>query len=73
MLQSLYYMSDHLPIVLKLNMGVGSVSVDENHEDLAKIWITDNQLNIQWQKKRKMESFLLSICLEGAYFKIKLS
>lgn len=51
MLQSLYYMSDHLPIVLKLNMGVGSVSVDENHEDLAKIWITDNQLNIQWQKK----------------------
>lgn len=47
-LQSLYYMSDHLPIVLKLNFGVGSVSVEESPDELTKVWMIDDQLNINW-------------------------
>ena len=51
MLRSLYYMSDHLPVILKLNFGVGTVGVS-NVENTEKetIIVLDGSLTVSWLK-----------------------
>jgi endonuclease/exonuclease/phosphatase family metal-dependent hydrolase len=45
LLSSLYYMSDHLPVILKLNLGVGSVDVEEKEQNLSRLELRDGALN----------------------------
>ena len=47
-LQSLYYMSDHLPIVLDLNFGVGTVGMAENKAIKPSVRIENNFLLADW-------------------------
>lgn len=51
-LSSLYFMSDHLPIVLKLNLGVGTVDVAENEIALSDkpITVGRDYVQIVWEK-----------------------
>jgi endonuclease/exonuclease/phosphatase family metal-dependent hydrolase len=47
-LSSLYFMSDHLPIVLKLNLGVGTVPVSEAKEWNASAYMNAEALVLDW-------------------------
>jgi endonuclease/exonuclease/phosphatase family metal-dependent hydrolase len=47
-LQSLYYMSDHLPIVLELNFGVGTVGLDQNEQFESNLWIENGTVHVNW-------------------------
>ena len=53
-LSSLYFMSDHLPIVLKLNLGVGTVDVSENEIESTSpdksITVGRDYVRIVWEK-----------------------
>lgn len=48
LLQSLYYMSDHLPVILKLNFGVGTVSTSTPATRTSSIQLIDDQLLAVW-------------------------
>lgn len=50
-LQSLYYMSDHLPIVLDLNFGVGTVGVGKPTTK-SRIWFINENLQFNWQESQ---------------------
>lgn len=45
-LTSLYYMSDHLPIIMDLTFGIGNVGVVENGKTVATILLSDGELII---------------------------
>ncbi|MCF8464652.1 MAG: T9SS type A sorting domain-containing protein [Flavobacteriales bacterium] len=47
-LSSLYYMSDHLPIVAKLNFGVGSVAVIDSNTENCSAYISGDFLEVNW-------------------------
>ncbi len=47
-LSSLYFMSDHLPIVLHLNLGVGTVPVSEAKERNASAYMNAEALVLDW-------------------------
>lgn len=51
-LSSLYFMSDHLPIILKLNLGVGTVDVADNEIALSDkpITVGRDYVQIVWEK-----------------------
>lgn len=56
-LQSLYYMSDHLPVVLKLNLGVGSVSANSIAQQ-PQLQLKNQMLEANWPTN---ESVLVSV------------
>jgi len=47
-LSSLYFMSDHLPIVLNLNFGVGSVTVNESDAQNCSAYMNAETLEVNW-------------------------
>ena len=50
-LESLYYMSDHLPVIMTLNLGVGSVGIaDQQAETTALLWMNES-LSLDWNKE----------------------
>lgn len=67
-LQSLYYMSDHLPIVLKLNMGVGTVSLEEAERESRSLQVSNGALFAKWsnseQAKLQVFDMLGSVLFE---------
>ena len=50
MLASLYYMSDHLPIVLKLNLGVGSTATNALENPTTNMHLQGGTLMAYWTK-----------------------
>lgn len=57
-LSSLYYMSDHLPIVLDLNLGVGTVGVSESDEQKCSGYMNAEVLKVNWNQN---EQVMLSV------------
>lgn len=52
-LSSLYFMSDHLPIVLTLNLGVGSVQVSESEEQNCSALMKAEVLELNWNRNER--------------------
>ena len=61
MLQSLYYMSDHLPIVLNLNLGVGSVSVTETQKAPYSLRLAEGTLIANWSNSESARIQLIDM------------
>lgn len=56
LLSSLYYMSDHLPVVLTLNLGVGTVGVKETSElNSPEMKLVNRQVELRWNKQERVE------------------
>lgn len=55
LLSSLYYMSDHLPVILKLNLGVGTVNVEEELSTKPAIQVSQNSLQLYWNKSEEVQ------------------
>ena len=54
-LQGLYYMSDHLPVVMTLNLGVGSVGIaNQQEETTALLWVNES-LSLDWSKEEAVQ------------------
>jgi len=54
MLKSLYYMSDHLPVVMTLSFGVGNVGVEDYENIQPKIYWQDKQIKLNWNRNEEV-------------------
>lgn len=53
-LQSLYFMSDHLPVVLELNFGIGTVGLGQSKLQEPSIWFENGVLQSYWPQDEKV-------------------
>ena len=53
-LSSLYFMSDHLPIVLDLNLGVGTLGVSESDEQKCSSYMNAEVLELNWNQNERV-------------------
>ena len=54
-LQGLYYMSDHLPVIMTLNLDVGSVGIENQQAETTTLLWTNESLRLDWNKEEAVQ------------------
>ena len=54
-LQSLYYMSDHLPVIMTLNLSGGSVGIENEQAEATTLLWANESLRLDWKQEETLQ------------------
>jgi endonuclease/exonuclease/phosphatase family metal-dependent hydrolase len=54
-LQSLYYMSDHLPVIMTLNLSGGSVGIENEQAEITPLLWANESLRLDWRQEETLQ------------------
>jgi endonuclease/exonuclease/phosphatase family metal-dependent hydrolase len=66
-LQSLYYMSDHLPVIMTLNLGVGNVGVEGVQVKTTTLLWTNESLYVDWDQEETVQITVTDLLGRACY------
>jgi endonuclease/exonuclease/phosphatase family metal-dependent hydrolase len=66
-LQSLYYMSDHLPVIMTLNLGVGNVGVEGVQVKTTTLLWTNESLYVEWDQEETVQITVTDLLGRACY------